>query len=216
MTFSITARCPRTGDFGVAVTTCWFAVGSLCPAVRAGVGAVASQSFVNPALKGACLDRLANGLAPETALAEALAEDPSPEIRQVGLIGVRGRGAAHTGTGCDSVCGHLIETDAVIAGNMLAPGGVLDAVAAAWRANAELALAERMLGALEAGQESGGDKRGRQSAALLVGNAFPMLQLDLRVDDHLDPLIELRRLFTLYREKYEPIYRAMPTAERAD
>jgi uncharacterized Ntn-hydrolase superfamily protein len=208
MTFSIVARCQRSGELGAAVTTAWFAVGSLCPAVRHGIGAVASQADVNPRLRTECLDRLARGVAADITLGEALSTDPSPERRQVGLIDASGRTAAHTGDGCVDAHGHIIESNCVIAGNTLLSTGVLDAVAASWRDTNErdFGLAERMMLALEAGQEAGGDKRGRQSAALLVGNKNPMLQIDLRVDDHADPLVELRRLLTMFREKYEPFY----------
>ncbi len=210
MTFSITARCRRTGDLGVAVTTKFFAVGALCPAVRAGVGAVASQAVPNPALRAECLDRLANGARPEEALRQALATDTQAQRRQVGLIDAGGRTAAHTGAKCEDARGHVIESDCVVAGNTLVSEDVLRAVASSWSETSDGDLAERMLGALDAGQAAGGDRRGRQSAALLVGNANPLLALDLRVDDHSDPLVELRRLLGLYRERYEPVLRSLP------
>jgi uncharacterized Ntn-hydrolase superfamily protein len=212
MTFSISAVCARSGDVGVAVTTAWFAVGSICPAVRANIGAVASQAVVNPNLRAACLDEISSGAQPELALAKALRADAAPEQRQLGLIDATGRTAAHTGAACPGACGHRIERDCVIAGNTLSSIGVLDAIASSWRATSDgdSALAERMLMALDAGQKAGGDKRGRQSAALLVGNVDPMLQVDVRVDDHPEPLVELRRLLVLFREKYEPIHRALP------
>jgi uncharacterized Ntn-hydrolase superfamily protein len=161
-------------------------------------------------LKAECLDRLANGAPPEEALRQALASDELVERRQVGLIDANGRVAAHTGAKCEDARGHIIETDCVVAGNTLVSEDVLRAVASSWRQTSEGDLAERMLGALDAGQAAGGDRRGRQSAALLVGNANALLALDLRVDDHTDPLIELRRLLGLYRERYEPILRSLP------
>lgn len=218
MTFSIAARCERTGELGVAVSTAWFAVGSICPAVRASVGAVASQALVNPNLRAACLDRIAAGAEPELALAEALEMDASPEQRQLGLIDAAGRVAAHTGAACPGASGHRIDGSCVIAGNTLRSVEVLEAMRSSWnkvRSN-ELPLAERLVMALGAGQAAGGDSRGRQSAAILVGNLDPMLQLDLRVDDHTDPLTELQRLLTLFREKYEPIYRALPSTLRSN
>jgi uncharacterized Ntn-hydrolase superfamily protein len=217
MTFSITARCERTGEIGVAVSTAWFAVGSICPAVRANVGAVASQAVVNPNLRAACLDRIARGVRPEVALSEALETDESPEQRQLGLVDAAGRAAAYTGAACPDDSGHRVESGCVIAGNILSSIEVLDAMQSSWSEtkSCELPLAERMLMALEAGQLTGGDARGRQSAALLVANVDPMMQLDLRVDDHPDPLAELRRLLALFREKYEPIYRALPAASRS-
>ena len=217
MTFSISARCARSGELGVAVTTAWFAVGSVCPAVRANIGAVASQALVNANLRAACLDRIAAGDRPELALAEALKADASPEQRQVSVVDAAGRAAAHTGAACPDACGHRIAAGCVIAGNTLSSIEVLDAIESSWHTtrDSDLALAERMLMALDAGQQEGGDKRGRQSAALLVGNMDPMLQVDLRVDDHPDPLVELRRLLALFREKYEPIHRALPATSRS-
>lgn len=217
MTFSITARCRHTGDVGVAVTTAWFAVGSVCPAARADIGAVASQALVNADLRAACLDRIAAGAAPELALAEALKMDAAPEQRQVAVVDAAGRTAAHTGAACPSESGHRIDGSCVIAGNTLCSIEVLDAMQSSWHepSNSDLQLAERLLMALDAGQAAGGDARGRQSAALLVANTDPMLQLDLRVDDHTEPLIELRRLLGLFREKYEPIHRALPTTLRS-
>ncbi len=217
MTFSITARCEHTGEIGVAVTTAWFAVGSVCPAVRADIGAVASQALVNAKLRAACLDRIALGMRPELALSEALKMDASPELRQIGLVDAAGGAAAHTGTDCPDDSGHRIDKGCVIAGNTLSTIEVLDAMQSSWNETkgCDLPLAERILMALDAGQLAGGDARGRQSAALLVADINPMMQIDLRVDDHSEPLTELRRLLTLFREKYEPIHRALPATSRA-
>ena len=212
MTFSITARSEDTGEIGVAVATAWFAVGSVCPAVRVGIGAVASQALVNANLRTACLDRIALGVQPDLALAEALETDASPEQRQLGVVDAGGRVAAHTGEGCPDEAGHRIDRGCVIAGNTLSSIEVLNAMQSSWSETrgCDLALAERMLMALQAGQLAGGDARGRQSAALLVADVNPMIQIDLRVDDHSEPLAELRRLLTLFRETYEPIHRALP------
>lgn len=217
MTFSITARCERTGELGVAVATAWFAVGSVCPAARANVGAVASQALVNASLREACLDRIAAGARPELALQEALSTDAVPEQRQVGVVDAAGRTAAHTGAACPGEAGHRIDGSCVIAGNTLSSIEVLQAMQASWNepSNSGLHLAERLLRALHAGQGAGGDSRGRQSAALLVANSNPMLQVDLRVDDHAEPLTELLRLLTLFREKYEPIHSALPATSRS-
>jgi len=217
MTFSITARCKDTGELGVAVTTAWFAVGSVCPAVRVGVGAVASQALVNANLRAVCLGRIANGATPELALAEALEMDAAPEHRQVGLVDSDGRTAVHTGGACPGESGHRIDGSCVIAGNTLSSIDVLDAMQTSWNdaADHDRPLADRLLSVLDAGQAAGGDARGRQSAALLVGNADPMLQVDLRVDDHVEPLAEVRRLLALFRYKYEPIHRALPTSVRS-
>ncbi len=216
MTFSIVARCERTGALGVAVATAWFAVGALCPAVRVGVGAVASQAFVNASLRTMCLDRMAAGVHPEAAIAWSLAMDVAPEQRQLSLVDSAGRLAAHTGSDCPDVAGHRRKDGCVVAGNTLHSGDVLEAMLASWASvgGRDLRLAERLLAALDAGQEAGGDARGRQSAALLVGHSNPMLQIDLRVDDHTEPLGELHRLLTLFREKYEPLHRALPVGIR--
>jgi hypothetical protein len=167
MTFSITARCEHTGELGVAVATAWFAVGSVCPAVRADIGAVASQALVNANLRAACLDRIVLGLRPELALAEALKMDASPEHRQLGVVDAAGRAAAHTGAACPDDSGHRIDRGCVIAGNTLSSIEVLDAMQSSWNEarGCDVPLAERMLMALDAGQLAGGDARGRQSAA---------------------------------------------------
>ena len=211
MTFSIAARCPDTGEFGVAVTTVWFAVGSICYLVLPGIGAVASQGVPNPALRNRCLDGLASGLSPIEALAEALSTDPLSEHRQVGLLDALGRTAAHTGAHCEDTSGHINEQDYVIAGNILTNDGVLRAIESSLLSptGPGLPLAERMLDALDAGQAAGGDRRGRQSAAMFVGSHNPILHVDLRIDDSPDPLVELRRLLNLFREKYEPVYQLL-------
>jgi uncharacterized Ntn-hydrolase superfamily protein len=214
MTFSITARCHKTGELGVGITTAWFAVGASCPAARAGVGAIASQAMANSSLRGICLDRLEQGEAPEAALAAALSADAGVATRQVALIDAQGRTAVHTGDQCVGACGSRIVADAVIAGNMLASDAVLDATAAAWlqTRDTDTRFAERLLIALEAGQDAGGDVRGKQSAALAAAGEAPAP--DLRVDDASDPLVELRRLLGVYRERYEPLYLMMRAAAK--
>lgn len=204
MTWSIVARDPVTGAFAVAVTTCNLAVGASCPFVRAGVGAVSTQSMTNRYLGPAILDAMARGLAPEAAIEGALAGDEGKGIRQVHAVDAKGRSAAWTGRNCVAWAGDETGPDVSFAGNMLANGHVVPATSAAFRANAALPLPERMLAALDAGQAAGGDRRGRQSAALklVTGEDFP--DIDLRVDDHADPLVELRRLLTLWRLMAEP------------
>jgi len=172
---------------------------------------------VNANLRAACLDRIALGVRPEVAIAEALEMDASPEQRQLGVVDAAGRAAAHTGAGCPDLSGHRIGMGCVIAGNTLSSIEVLDAMQSSWNEtrSCDVPLAEHMLMALDAGEFAGGDARGRQSAALLVGNVDPMVQIDLRVDDHADPLAELRRLLTLFRERFEPIHRALPATSRS-
>ena len=192
-TFSIAARCSRTGDFGVAVATARPAVGALVPWVS-GRGAIATQARVNTDLGRHGLALVEQGVPIGPALAGLLAADPGRDLRQ--LHGVDGRGAfVHTGARCVEWCGHLQGEGFTVAGNMLAGEGVIEAMAAAFVAGEGEELAGRLVRALEAGQAAGGDKRGKQSAALLVAAEWPRAAHNLRVDDHGDPVAELRRVY---------------------
>jgi uncharacterized Ntn-hydrolase superfamily protein len=211
MTWSILARDPATGAFGVAVTTKFFAVGACCPHAMSGAGALATQALINPTLGPRGLRLLAEGV-PATAIIETLlASDQGREMRQVHVLDATGRAAAHTGRGCIEWCGHLSRAGFSIAGNMLAGPKVIEETAAAFEASAHLPFAERLIGALDAGQSAGGDKRGKQSAALKIyaGEEYPWL--DIRIDDHPEPLVELRRLFEEARRKYLVFGRFLPT-----
>ncbi len=211
MTWSIIAHDPATGAFAVAVATRAFAVGASCPFVRAGVGAVSTQSMTNRALGPAVLDAMASGLTAAAAITRALARDEGRGVRQVHAIDARGRSAAWTGKHCVEWCGELAGPHAHFAGNMLAGPQVLDATRAAFTANATLTLPERLVAAMDAGEAAGGDKRGRQSAALVLTTTEDFPDLDIRVDDHATPLIELRRLLGLWTTTW-PARRAwMPT-----
>lgn len=212
-TFSITARCPRTGEFGVAVSTKVPAVGSLCPFARADVGAIASQSFVNPYLGIWGLQHLAEGLSAEETLGKLLASDPDAQKRQLAVVDRDGRAAAFTGTECDTWNGHRTGDGYAVAGNMLVGRETIDAMAVAFEAKAGESLAERLLSALEAGQQAGGDKRGRQSAALYVVATEEYPLLDLRVDEHQDPVRELRRVYEVVKVQLLPLMRMLPTKE---
>ncbi len=192
-TYSAVARCPRTGAFGTAVATATVAVGALVPWIRPGIGAACTQAWTNPHLARAALDRLAAGLPAGRALAETCAEDPAAALRQLGLVGREGPGAAWTGADCTPWAGHLAGPDFAVQGNMLTGPELLPAMAEALAADAPLEA--RLMRALEAAQAVGGDLRGRQSAALRVMEAGPQARLDLRVDEHPDPVAELRRLF---------------------
>ncbi len=194
-TFSIAARDEATGMLGVAVTSKAFSVGMLCPFARAGVGAVATQSLVNPSLGPAILDHLATGLDPEAALAAALDRDPRPERRQVNVIDALGRSATFTGGGCIPWCGGRRGRDYALAGNILTGEAVVAAMERAFHDLAGRPFGERLLGVLDAGQAAGGDARGRQSAALLVVHRTAVPFLRLQVEDHAEPLAELRRLY---------------------
>ncbi len=203
MTWSIVALDRNTGAVAAAVTTKAFASGARCPHVRAGVGAVSTQSMTNPYLGPVILDNLARGLDAETALKAAIAGDAGRGIRQVHVVDMQGRVAAWTGDNCVTWCGHRLGDGFSVAGNMLNPKTV-DATFAAFEANAALPMPERMITALDAGEAAGGDKRGRQSAGLLLATTEDFPDINLRVDDHTAPLTELRRLLGLWRAQAEP------------
>ena len=208
VTWSILARDPATGELGAAVATKFFAVGALCLRAEGGVGVVATQALVNPLLAPRVLDRLRAGGAAEDAVAAVLDADPGREVRQLHALGADGRSARRTGADCVGWCGHLHGTDVSVAGNMLAGPRVVEATLETFRATTG-PMAERLLAALDAGQAEGGDKRGRQSAALLVASRDPYPDLDIRVDDHPDPLTELRRLHGVAGEHFVHFRRFM-------
>ena len=200
-TYSIVARDPESRELGAAVQSHWFAVGSLCTWARPGIGAVATQSVVEPGHGPAALDRMERGEAAAQALAGVLAADPLAAVRQVGAIGAQGAPAVHTGARCIPEAGHHTGPHWSCQANMMARSTVPAAMSAAFAA-ATGDLAERLMSALEGAEAEGGDVRGRQSAALLVvpasGEAW-QFRADLRVDDHADPVGELRRLLRLQR-----------------
>lgn len=198
MTWSIVVRDAATGALAVAVTTKALAVGASCPYVRRGVGAVSTQSMTNRYLGPAVLDALAEGLTPEAAIARALAPDEGRGIRQVHCVDVMGRTAQWTGGNCVAWCGSVAGDGLSIAGNMLSGAAVIEATRDAFANAAARALPERLLAALDAGEAAGGDRRGRQSAAMQIITTEDFPDLDLRVDDHSTPLAELRRLVDLW------------------
>ncbi len=210
MTWSITAHDPATGAFAVAVTTCALAVGTRCPFVRPGVGAVSTQASVNSLLGPMVLDLLERNFAPAEAIEIALRADRNRDIRQIHAVDRQGRSAAWTGKTCVSWCGHRTHDGFSVAGNMLAGAEVVSQTAKVFAERGDLPLAERLLTALDSGQQAGGDKRGRQSAALLVTTSEDFPDINLRVDDHTDPLIEIRRLLGLYRRDLEPTKHLFP------
>jgi len=200
-TYSVVAFDPDTGELGAAVQSHWFSVGSLCTWARPGIGAVATQSVVEPAHGPHALDRLALGEDAAAALAGVLAADALAAVRQVGVVDARGRVAVHTGAACIPEAGHATGAHWACQANMMARATVPDAMSAAFAA-ADGDLAERLMTALEGAEAEGGDVRGRQSAALLVAPAQGepwRARLDLRVEDHADPVGELRRLLALQR-----------------
>jgi uncharacterized Ntn-hydrolase superfamily protein len=213
MTWSIVAR-DASGAFGIAIASRFFAVGALCPHMRSGVGAVATQALVNPLYAQPALDALAQGIAPEAVLRQVTASDEGREHRQIHLIDARGRTAAHTGSSCIAWCGHTAGAGYSVAGNMLAGPQVIYATAAAYEAAGELPFAERLIAALAAGEAAGGDKRGKQAAALLVHTTEEYPALDIRVDDNAEPIQELRRLYDVSLERFQPFNACLPSRAR--
>jgi uncharacterized Ntn-hydrolase superfamily protein len=201
MTWSILVRDPATGALGAAVATRFFAVGALAIHVEGAVGALATQAMINPMYAARGLARMRAGEAPEAIATTLLAEDAGRDHRQLHMIDAHGRIAQHTGNDCVSWCGTVRDADVSIAGNMLAGATVVQLTLDAFR-RANGTLAERLLTALEAGEAAGGDKRGRQSAALKICTRDPFPDLDIRADDHPDPLAELRRLHAVSRERF--------------
>jgi len=210
MTWSIVAHDPASGAFAVAVTTCSLAVGASCPHVRAGVGAVSTQSFTNRYLGPAVLDGLARGLSPAQAIEGALVGDDGRALRQVHAVDRFGRSAAFTGANCVEWAGERTSQNLSVAGNMLAGPAVIHDTLAAFTVNGAVPLPERLSLALDAGEAAGGDRRGRQSAALRLVTTEDFPDLDLRVDDHADPLAELRRLLALWRRDRAPYLDRQP------
>lgn len=202
MTWSIVARDPATGAFGVAVATRFFAVGALCPHADGGIGALATQALINPTYGPRGLRLLREGLTARQALEVLTASDDGREVRQLHLQDARGGIAAFTGRDCVPWCGHRVREGFSVAGNMLAGPQVVEDTVAAYEAGAGLPFAQRLIAAMQAGERAGGDKRGRQSAALRIHTKQDYPALDLRVDDHADPLAELERLEAVSRERF--------------
>jgi uncharacterized Ntn-hydrolase superfamily protein len=203
-TYSIVARDPATGELGVAVQSHWFSVGSIVTWAEAGIGAVATQSFVDPSYGKLGLDLMRAGKSAPDALKSLLAGDEGRDVRQVAMIDAQGRVAAHTGSKDIPAAGHIVGKDYSVQANLMLNDKVWPAMSRAFEA-AKGDLANRMMAALDAAQEVGGDIRGKQSAALIVvtgkptGKTWADRVFDLRVDDSPDPLKELRRLLTLQR-----------------
>jgi uncharacterized Ntn-hydrolase superfamily protein len=214
MTWSIVAHDPSTGAFAVAVATCAFAVGASCPFIRAGIGAVSTQSITNRYLGPAVLDGMARGLSPAAAIEGALVGDDGRGMRQVHAVDRHGRTAAYTGRNCVEWCGDVASNGVSFAGNMLTGQAVLADTYAAYVTQADLPLAERLLAAMEMGEAAGGDRRGRQSAALVMTTTEDFPDLSLRVDDHPQPLMELRRLYDIWRTQRAPYLREQPSRAR--
>jgi uncharacterized Ntn-hydrolase superfamily protein len=213
MTWSIVAQDDESGAFGVAVASKFFAVGALCPWAKSGVGAVATQSLVNPMFGPKGLALLAEGKPAQAVLETLLAADAGRATRQVHLRDRAGAAAAYTGADCIPWCGHVIADGFSVAGNMLTGPAVIADTAAAYRAAAERPFAERLIAAMAAGEAAGGDKRGKQAAALLIFGTEDYPLLSLRVDDHAEPLAELRRLHEESLRLYQPFLTFLPRRE---
>lgn len=207
MTFSILAREPASGALGIAIASRFFAVGSICPFVFPGLGAMATQASGFPPFAHAAERLLAEGQGPDAVLEHLLHDDPKRETRQVHLIDAAGTIAAYSGTGILDASGHRSGADVSVAGNMLTGTDVLDTCRDTYLAATAKPFAERLLLALEAGHAAGGDKRGQQAAALLVYGAQPFPLLSLRVDDDLDSVAALRRLRVAAEADYVPYMR---------
>jgi len=203
MTWSILAHDRETGAFGLAVATKNFAVGAGVPTLRSGIGAVASQSISNRYLGSPTLDALERGLSPQLAIDTVLAGDEGRSLRQLHTIDRHGNSAAWTGHNCVAWCGSASAPGVSVAGNMLANAAVVAATLSTYLATTG-GLPERLMAAMDAGQAAGGDRRGRQSAAMFVITTEDFPDLNIRVDDHTDPLPELRRLLTIWRRDREP------------
>lgn len=213
MTWSILAR-DAEGRFGVAIASRFFAVGSLCVHTQAGVGALSTQALMNPLYGAPGLALMAAGHGAAEVVARLTAADAGQAQRQLHVLPAQGPGAAHTGAACVDWCGHTLHDGFSVAGNMLAGPRVVAATAEAFAAGAGRPLAERLIAAMLAGEAEGGDKRGRQSAALVIQGAEAYRELDLRVDDHADPLAELQRLYDKSLERFQPFVACL--ARRAD
>ena len=211
MTWSIIARDEATGQFGIAVATRFFAVGSRVPYIAAGIGGIATQALVNPYYGIDGVRLLREGRKPRDIVDTLIAADAGYQSRQLHIMDASGCIAAHTGSECVDWCGHVEGKGFSIAGNMLAGAGVLDDTATAYIGGETLPFAQRLIAAMRSGEAAGGDKRGKQSAALLIYGDEEWSALDLRVDDHSDPLAELARLEQVSRERWVHFRKYLPS-----
>jgi uncharacterized Ntn-hydrolase superfamily protein len=207
MTYSIIVQDPATGAFGAAVASRFFAVGALCTHAEGRIGALSTQALVNPMYGPDGMALLRQGASAREVVDRLVLPDLGRDQRQLHVIDSAGRVAQHTGPGCVTWAGQRQGTQVSVAGNMLAGPGVLDAMIAGYEASSG-PLALRLLAALQFGEDAGGDKRGKQSAALRVHVNDPYPDLDIRADDHEDPLAELRRLYRVSLERFA-VFRAL-------
>ena len=224
-TYSIVAFDPATGDLGIAVQSKFFGVGSVVPWAKAGVGAVATQSYANTTYGLEGLKLMAAGKAPEAVLKQLTSADPARALRQVGMVDAKGRAASFSGERCNAWAGHHVGDHYAAQGNLLAGEAVVKDMAAAFekaRKQPDSQLADWLIAAVTAAEAAGGDKRGKQSAALLVVRAkggYAGLNdrfIDLRVDDHKTPIQELARLLALHKKFYARAHRNKPVRHPAN
>ena len=208
-TFSIVAHCSLTGQLGIAISTAIPGVGGICPFICSNIGAVSTQSWVNPYLAFDILDMLKSGATANSALEQAISNDDDREQRQLGVVDASGRSIAWTGAECTSWAGQIVKPGIAIQGNMLIGENTLIAMDTAF-SNSTQGFSERLMCALEAGQAAGGDMRGKQSASLKVYASEDYPLIDLRVDEHTEPVKELRRVLTVARRELAPFIAGMP------
>jgi uncharacterized Ntn-hydrolase superfamily protein len=213
MTWSIIARDAASGAFGVAIATRFFAVGALCPHAESGVGALSTQALVNPHYGAQGLKLLREGMPADAVVRRLIAPDEGREHRQLHVVDAAGRIGQHTGKSCVDWCGALAGEGYSVAGNMLAGPRVIEDTVKAYQ-KTKGSFAERLIAALEAGDAAGGDKRGKQSAALLIHATEAYPELSLRVDDHTEPLVELKRLYQKAHERFIPFMGCGPSKAR--
>lgn len=213
MTWSIIARDPRTGETGLAMASRFFALGARIPFWEPGGGALCTQALVNPLYGPRGVEMLRAGESAQDVVDALAAGDDGRESRQLHVMDRDGSIAARTGAECVDWCGHRAAEGISIAGNMLAGPQVLDETLKAFEAHSDLPLARRLIAAMQAGEAAGGDKRGRQSAALIVFRGEDYSDLDIRADDHPDPLAELARLEAVSRERWVHFRRFLPTRD---
>ena len=213
MTWAIIARDSRSGLWGIALASRFFAAGAICLNTEAGVGAASIQSLPNPPLGPRALALLRLGYDAQTVRDMLVKSDAGIEMRQLHLMDGHGRTAAFTGTRCVGWAGHRAGPGMSVAGNMLAGPDIVERTWEAFASNPDLPFVDRLLAAMDAGEAAGGDKRGKQAAALCIQGAEPYRRLDLRVDDHPEPLAEIRRLHEVAKSRFLPFSRAFPTAE---
>jgi len=214
MTWSIVAKDPQSGAIGIAVASRFFAVGARVPFVAPGIGAVATQALINPLYGPKGLALLRGGTSAQDTLAALIEEDTGRDHRQAQVMDAQGRVAAHTGAACVDWCGAISDDLCGVAGNMLVGPQVLEETARAYREHADLPFPRRLIAAMRAGEDAGGDKRGKQSAGLVIHTSEDWPDLDLRVDDHPEPIAELARIERVSRERWAHFKRFLAT--RAD